>query len=155
MLRQALEKNMQVLKGRKMKVTKSNENSTIFIGNIRKNWTNEEVETKVRRIVSVVLIKFHNCEKIEHYQDPNNSQKNRGFCFVVFRNRNEAIKALNYVASKGGINIDGVPLTCDWADVVDEDDSNSKQIFVSGLDENIEESTLREVFSPLGKVNII
>jgi hypothetical protein len=71
---------------------------------------------------------------------------------VVFKNRNEAIKALNYVASKGGINIDGVPLTCDWADVVDEDDSNSKQIFVSGLDESIEESTVREVFSAFGNV---
>lgn len=59
---------------------------------------------------------------------------------------------MNYVASKGGINIDGVPLTCDWADVVDEDDSNSKQIFISGLDENVDEIKLRHVFSSFGKV---
>jgi hypothetical protein len=51
MLIEALNKNMMILKGRKMKVTKSNENSTIFIGNIRKNWTNHDVEIKVRRIV--------------------------------------------------------------------------------------------------------
>lgn len=50
-LRCALDKNMEILKGRKMKVTKSNENSTIFIGNIRKNWSNNDVEIKVRRIV--------------------------------------------------------------------------------------------------------
>ena len=56
------------------------------------------------------------------------------------------------MASKGGINIDGVPLTCDWADVVDEDDSNSKQIFVAGLDEELEESQLKEVFSAYGNV---
>jgi hypothetical protein len=73
---------------------------------------------------------------------------------VVFKNRNEAIKALNYVASKGGINIDGVPLTCDWADVVDEDDSNSKQIFIAGLDEDVEEANVREVFSQYGHVRI-
>ncbi len=72
----------------------------------------------------------------------------------MFKNRNEAIKALNYVSSKGGINIDGVPLTCDWADVVDDDDSNSKQIFLSGLDNQIEESKLREIFSKYGNVNI-
>ncbi len=51
MLKNALIKNMAILKGRKMKVTKSNENSTIFIGNIRKNWTNSDVEVKVKRIV--------------------------------------------------------------------------------------------------------
>lgn len=51
MLKDALSKNMCIIKGRKMKVTKSNENSTIFIGNIRKNWTRQEVETKVKRIV--------------------------------------------------------------------------------------------------------
>jgi hypothetical protein len=55
MLREGLNKNMMILKGRKMKVTKSNENSTIFIGNIRKNWTNSDVEIKVRRIVRIYL----------------------------------------------------------------------------------------------------
>ncbi len=51
MLRAALGKNLTNLKGRKMKITKSNENSTIFIGNIRKNWNNSDVEVKVKRIV--------------------------------------------------------------------------------------------------------
>jgi hypothetical protein len=74
---------------------------------------------------------------------------------VVFKNRNDAIKALNYVSSKGGINIDGVPLTCDWADVVDEDDSNSTQIFVAGLDDNVDENMLKELFSNYGRVSLI
>jgi len=51
MIKSALNKNMSLIKGRKIKVTKSNENSTIFIGNIRKNWTVNDVELKVRRIV--------------------------------------------------------------------------------------------------------
>jgi hypothetical protein len=51
MIKSALNKNMSMIKGRKIKVTKSNENSTIFIGNIRKNWTATDVELKVRRIV--------------------------------------------------------------------------------------------------------
>ena len=54
MLRAAINKNMTVLKGRKMKITKSNENSTIFIGNIRKNWKNADIEAKVKRIVSLI-----------------------------------------------------------------------------------------------------
>jgi hypothetical protein len=55
MLKNALNKNLTTIKGRKMKLTKSNENSTIFIGNIRKNWTNHDVETKVKRIVFIIF----------------------------------------------------------------------------------------------------
>jgi len=55
MLKAAINMNMTVLKGRKMKITKSNENSTIFIGNIRKNWKNADIESKVKRIVSLIF----------------------------------------------------------------------------------------------------
>lgn len=55
MIKSALNKNMSLIKGRKIKVTKSNENSTIFIGNIRKNWTVNDVELKVRRIVRIII----------------------------------------------------------------------------------------------------
>lgn len=54
--------------------------------------------------------------------------------------------------SKGGINIDGIPLTCDWADIVDEDDNDSRQIFLSGLKEEANESIVREIFSQYGNV---
>lgn len=54
----ALVKNGVVLNFRQIKVTKSNDNTTIFIGNIRKNWTNNDVEVKVRRIVSSYFIKL-------------------------------------------------------------------------------------------------
>ena len=134
-----------MFKGRKIKVTKSNENSTLFIGNIRKTWSKSEIEAKVRRI-------FHNVSHIEYFQDPNNVNKNRGFCFAVFNNRNEAVKALNYVNNKNGINIDGIPVTCDWADVMDDDDSNSKQIFLSGLNNNVDENDLKNLFSLYGNV---
>lgn len=73
----------------------------------------------------------------------------------MFKNRNDAIKALNYVNNKGGINIDGVPLTCDWADVIDEDDNNSKQIFISGLNEDISEENLKDIFSEYGGIDSI
>ena len=62
---------------------------------------------------------------------------------------------MNYVNNKGGINIDGVPLTCDWADVIDEDDNNSKQIFISGLNEEITEENLKSIFSEYGRIESI
>ena len=67
--------------------------------------------------------------------------------------RLKIIQALNYVNSRNGINIDGIPLTCDWADVVDEDDANSKQVFVSGIKDNITEEKIREVFSQFGDIS--
>jgi len=44
-------------------------------------------------------------------------------------------------------------LTCDWADIVDEDDNSSRQIFVSGLKENVDEFKVKEAFSTYGNVN--
>jgi hypothetical protein len=35
---------------------------------------------------------------------------------------------------------------------VDEDDNSSKQIFLSGLNEDVEECTLREIFQEYGNV---
>ena len=90
MANNALKLDSTLLNNRHIKVTKSNENANIFIGNIRKTWTQEELETKIRRI-------FHNINKIEFFTDPLNPTKNRGFCFGIFNTRNEAIKALNYL----------------------------------------------------------
>ena len=142
----ALKLDSTRLNSRNIKVTKSNENATIFIGNIRKSWTKEELETKIRRI-------FHNINKIEFFTDPGNPTKNRGFCFGIFNTRNEAIKALNYVNKKGGINIDGISITCDWADVVDEDDnSKSNQIFISNRKQEVSEYDLKKYFEKFEKV---
>ena len=145
----ALKLDSSLLNNRRIKVTKSNENATIFIGNIRKTWTKEELETKIRRI-------FHNINKIEFFTDPGNPNKNRGFCFGIFNTRNEAIKALNYVNKKGGINIDGISLTCDWADVVDDDDnSQSNQIFISNIKQEVNEQDLKKYFDKLEKVVVV
>ena len=142
----ALKLDSTLLNNRYIKVTKSNENATIFIGNIRKTWTKEELETKIRRI-------FHNINKIEFFIDPGNPTKNRGFCFGIFNTRNEAIKALNYVNKKGGINIDGISITCDWADVVEEDDnSKSNQIFISNIKKEVSVFDLKKYFEKFGKV---
>ena len=142
----ALKLDSTLLNNRHIKVTKSNENATIFIGNIRKTWTKEELETKIRRI-------FHNINKIEFFTDPGNPGKNRGFCFGIFNTRNEAIKALNYVNKKGGINIDGISITCDWADVVDDDDnSKSDQIFISNIKKEVSEYDLKKYFEKFEKV---
>ena len=146
MANNALKLDSTLLNNRHIKVTKSNENATIFIGNIRKTWTQEELETKIRRI-------FHNINKIEFFSDPLNPNKNRGFCFGIFNTRNEDIKALNYVTKKGGINIDGISITCDWADVVDDDDnSKSNQIFISNIKKDVEENDLKNYFSRFAKV---
>ena len=146
MANNALRLDSTMLNNRHIKVTKSNENATIFIGNIRKTWTKEELETKIRRI-------FHNINKIEFFTDPLNPGKNRGFCFGIFNTRNEAIKALNYVNKKGGINIDGISITCDWADVVDDDDnSKSNQIFISNIKKEVQENDLKNYFNRFAKV---
>ena len=48
-----------------------------------------------------------------------------------------------------------MPLTCDWADVIDEDDNSSKQIFISGLNEDVTEESLKDVFATYGRIESI
>lgn len=141
----ALTLNGTILNGRNIKITKSNENATIFIGNIRKSWSQQDVETKVKRV-------FQNLQKVEYFKDPSNPAKNRGFCFAVFNNRSEALKALNYVSKKGGINLDGISVTCDWADVVEDDNSSSCQIFLTNVKDVVNEDSLETFFKRFGKV---
>lgn len=62
---------------------------------------------------------------------------------------------MNYVHSKNGINIDGIPLTCDWADVVDEEDNNSKQVFIAGLNDTISDDYVKDIFLKFGDVTEI
>lgn len=62
---------------------------------------------------------------------------------------------MNYITSRGGINIDGIPLTCDWADVVEEEeDPETNKIFISGIREDVDEDTIRTEMEPFGKVRI-
>ena len=54
---------------------------------------------------------------------------------------------------KGGINIDGISITCDWADVVDDDDnSKSNQIFISNIKKEVQENDLKNYFNRFAKV---
>lgn len=55
MAKDALSKNNDMLNERNIVVTKSNENSTIFIGNLKKTWNKQEVNEKVKRIVIILI----------------------------------------------------------------------------------------------------
>lgn len=62
-----------------MKIERLKEENTIFIGNIKKNWTESQVN-------NIFRTRLKNITEIKYLSDPNLSNKNRGYCFLKFEN---------------------------------------------------------------------
>jgi RNA recognition motif-containing protein len=83
--------------------------------------------------------------------DPNNQNRNRGFCFLYFENPMIAREAYDKLCRN--IIIDGSCLTVDWADEIDsEKDLNKVQIHLSGLNEDTNVEDLHTVFTQYGQI---
>lgn len=97
----------------------SHDNDTLFVGNICKTWTKEHVRLPLPLFIylffnlanSIILIKnntymemqlketlkgfgVENFKDLKLVEDPRNEGMNRGFAFLEFSSRNEAMDAL-------------------------------------------------------------
>lgn len=62
-----------------MKIEKCKEDCTIFIGNLKKLWS----ESYVNNLLKSRVNQF---SEIKFLADPNTTNKNRGYCFMKFEN---------------------------------------------------------------------
>jgi hypothetical protein len=126
-----------------IRVSKSKEETTIFIGNIKKTWTEEHLENIFRE-------KVPNYDQLKYFPDTNNPSKNRGYCFLKFYNPLLAKEAYDKLSKN--IVVDGTSLTIDWADEFSDDDINKVQIHLSGLNENITTEEIYNIFGQFGQI---
>eukprot|EP00249_Psilotum_nudum_P008585 c21381_g2_i1 orf=1-753(-) len=71
--------NNSEVKGKKLRFSHSQSKHRIFIGNVPKNWEQEELEKAVAE-------KGPGIQSIELLKDPQNQLRNRGFAFVEYYN---------------------------------------------------------------------
>ncbi|XP_056693275.1 uncharacterized protein [Spinacia oleracea] len=76
-----------VVNGKQCGVTPSQDSDTLFLGNICKTWTKEKLKEKLK------LYGIENIEDLTLVEDSNNEGKNRGFAFLEFSSRSEAMDA--------------------------------------------------------------
>ncbi len=132
-----------MIQGSPVRISKSKEETTIFIGNIKKSWSEEHLETILRERVP-------NYDQLRYFPDTTNPSKNRGYCFIQFNNPLLAKEA--YDELNKNIVIDGTSVTVDWADDFNEDDINKAQIHISGINESISTDDINTVFGQYGDI---
>ncbi|KAF3670553.1 hypothetical protein FXO37_08495 [Capsicum annuum] len=76
-----------LVNGKECGVSPSQDNDTLFLGNICKTWTKEALEEKLKHYG------VDNIEDLTLVEDTNNEGMNRGFAFVEFCSHSEAMYA--------------------------------------------------------------
>ncbi|KAK7275428.1 hypothetical protein RIF29_16545 [Crotalaria pallida] len=135
-------------KNKTLRCSLSETKQRLFIGNIPKNWTEDEFRKVIEGVGPGV-------ENIELKKDPQNSSRNRGFAFVLYYN-NACADYSRQKMSSASFKFDGNTPTVTWADPkISPDQSASSQVkalYVKNIPENTSTEQLKELFSRHGDV---
>jgi RNA recognition motif-containing protein len=145
----------EIQSGKQLKVNVSVANKRLFIGNIPKSKSREEILEELKKhselegVMDVII-----------YSSPDmpENRKNRGFCFVDFQDHKTASDAKRRL-EHGKIRPFNGDLVVDWAEQQDEPDDETmatvKVLYVKNLKESVTEEKLTELFSPFGEIDKI
>ncbi|MCO5593622.1 hypothetical protein L7F22_047637 [Adiantum nelumboides] len=152
-IRAATELDRAKIRDKECAVVPSEENDTLFVGNICKSWSLEQITGKLKEfgvdgIDEMVLVEDHD-----------NEGHNRGHVFLEFVSHSDAIKAFKRLSKPDAL------FGCDrsakvaWAEGSSELDETVmvkvKSVFVGGLPEEWDDGKLREHFGKYGDIERI
>jgi len=141
--------NHEIRKGKHLKCNISVANLRLFVGNIPKSKTKEEIVEEFEKytdgLTDVII-----------YSSPDDmKKKNRGFAFLEYDTHKNASLAKRKL-STGRIKVWGCDIIVDWADPIEEPDEETmgkvKVLYVRNLKADVTEEQLKEKFEEYGKV---
>lgn len=141
--------NHEIRKGKHLKCNISVANLRLFVGNIPKSKTRDEIVEEFEKytdgLTDVII-----------YSSPDDTKKkNRGFAFLEYDTHKNASLAKRKL-STGRIKVWGCDIIVDWADPIEEPDEDTMQkvkvLYVRNLKADITEEQLKEKFEEYGKV---
>ncbi|GAB2232346.1 hypothetical protein Droror1_Dr00011378 [Drosera rotundifolia] len=142
-----------VVNGKTCGVTPSQDSDTLFLGNICKTWTKEALAKKLK------LYGIENIEDLTLVEDSNNEGTNRGFAFLEFSSRTEAMDAFKRLQKRDVVFGVDRPAKVSFADSFidpgDEVMSQVKTIFVDGIPATWDEDRVRSVLKGYGRIEMI
>ncbi|KAJ9540063.1 hypothetical protein OSB04_026569 [Centaurea solstitialis] len=141
------ELNNSELKGRRVKCSTSQAKHKLFIGNVPKSWTREDMEKVVSRVGPGI-------NSVELLKDPQNSRRNRGFAFIEYYNHACAEYSRQKMLNPKFKLDDNAP-TVSWADPKNAESSASSQVkavYVKNLPKNVTQEQLEKIFEHHGKI---
>ncbi|KAJ1394513.1 RNA-binding domain superfamily [Sesbania bispinosa] len=141
------ELNNSEFKGKRIKCSTSQANNRLFIGNVPKSWTVEDMKKVVAEVGPGVL-------SVELLKDPQSSGRNRGFAFIEYYNH-ACAEYSRQKMSNSKFKLDNNAPTVSWADPRNSESSAASQVkavYVKNLPENITQDCLKKLFEHHGKI---
>jgi RNA recognition motif-containing protein len=141
--------NYEIRPGKYLKVNASVANTRLFVGNIPKNRSKDEILEEFQKhtegLVSVIV-----------YSAPDDPKKlNRGFAFLDYDSHKSASAARRTIASTR-LHIWGSEIIVEWAEPQEEPDeetmSKVKVLYVRNLRSDVNDTQLKETFEKYGTV---
>ncbi|KAL7638381.1 UNVERIFIED_CONTAM: hypothetical protein RMT77_010951 [Armadillidium vulgare] len=151
-----------------LKVNISIPNLRLFVGNIPKSKSQEEILEEFSKRTGNIPKNRERHELYEEftkhapglaeviiYSSPDDKKKNRGFCFLEYESHKAASLAKRRLSS-GRLKVWGCEIIVDWADPQEEPDDDTmskvKVLYVRNLTQSTTEEMLKEKFEEFGKV---
>lgn len=151
--RAVIELKHPVVHGKQCGVTPSQDSDTLFLGNICRTWTKEALKEKLKHYG------VENVEDLTLVEDGNNEGMNRGFAFLEFSSRSEAMDAFKRLQKRDvmfGVDRPAkVSFADSFVDPGDEIMAKVKTIFVDGVPASWDEDRLREALKTQGRIEKI
>lgn len=139
---------LKEFKGKTLRCSLSQVKNRLFVGNVPKNLSEEEIKDILDEIGPGVV-------NIEVFKDNLNPGRNRGFVFVEFYNHSCAEYARAKMTN-GKFRIDGSTPTITWADPKNVAEASAasqvKALYVKNLPDGVTSEKLKAVFERHGEV---
>ncbi|KAM7274431.1 hypothetical protein ACFE04_016297 [Oxalis oulophora] len=142
-----------VINGKQCGVKPSQDSDTLFLGNVCKTWTKEALKEKLKHYG------VENVDDITLVEDTNNDGMNRGFAFLEFSSRSDAMEAFKRLQKRDVLFGVERPAKVSFADSFidpgDEIMAQVKTVFIDGLPSSWDENRVRELLKQYGKIEKI
>jgi heterogeneous nuclear ribonucleoprotein R len=139
----------EIRPGKLLKINISVANVRLFVGNIPKNKSKDDILEEFRKQTDGLL-------DVIIYSSPDDmKKKNRGFAFLEYDSHKSASMAKHRIGN-GWTRVWGCDIIVDWADPLEEPDeetmSKVKVLYVRNLKADVTDDQLRSSFEQFGKV---
>ncbi|XP_031404780.1 heterogeneous nuclear ribonucleoprotein Q-like [Punica granatum] len=143
------ELNGTEFKGKKIRCSTSQAKHRLFIGNIPRNWSDEDLKKAVMQVGPGVTA-------VELVKDLKNTSNNRGFAFIDYYN-NACAEYSRQKMMNPSFKLDNNSPTVSWADPRNADSSASqvKAVYVKHLPKDVAQDQLKKLFERHGTITKI
>ncbi|KGN56704.1 nucleolin [Cucumis sativus] len=142
-----------VINGKQCGVTPSQDSDTLFLGNICKTWKKDALKEKLKHYG------VDNVEDLTLVEDSNNEGSNRGFAFLEFSSRSDAMDAFKRLQKRDVVFGVDRPAKVSFADSFidpgDEIMAQVKTVFVDSLPASWDEEFVRGLLKKYGEIEKI